>query len=153
MFHLINHLNCSTLHQSIADDDHTQIEIIILSIFLVYIVLSNLFVVIVTIGSAQLRGCLFSMQMAAAYLGNLMAGMRFFTATIEYRGCHKIFIELASANFPNLESEDLKTIVIHTSCRPCTCWTHKCGYVWCLHSRCLWKLWFLPLHSYPWAGS
>ena len=74
MEHLINHRNCSHLHQIIANKDHRWIEASILSIFLLYVVLSNLFVIVVTIGSSQLRGCLFSMQLAATYAGNLIAG-------------------------------------------------------------------------------
>ena len=46
----------------------------ILSLLLVYIILINTTVVVVTIWSAELRGCLFSMQMVATYVGNIFGG-------------------------------------------------------------------------------
>ena len=42
---------------------------------LAYILILNLSVVIVTIWSAELRGCLFSMQLAATYVGNILGSI------------------------------------------------------------------------------
>ena len=62
--HMSDDHNCSSLHHSESTSEYKLIETTILSVFLVYTVISNLFVVVVTIGSANLRGCLFSMQLA-----------------------------------------------------------------------------------------
>ena len=69
--------NCSLLQELNKKNIESQmLETSVLSFFLFYIVISNMFVIVVTIGSAQLRGCLFSMQMAATYMGNILAGMK-----------------------------------------------------------------------------
>jgi len=82
MLHIIDHRNCTSFHLLITTQEHTQVETLVLSLFLTYILLSNLFVVTVTIGSAQLRGCLFSMQLAASYVGNIIAGTSLFANDI-----------------------------------------------------------------------
>ena len=52
---------------------YIAIETCILVLMLVYIISLNVTGIVVTIGSAQLRGCLFSMQLAASYMGNMVA--------------------------------------------------------------------------------
>ena len=72
--HILDHRNCTAVHAIIADSDHIFMETVVLYIILLYINIFNLFVVFITIGSAELRGCLFSMQLAASYVGNVLAG-------------------------------------------------------------------------------
>ena len=64
--------NLTAMHQS---QSHSTIDMALLTIILAYTLCLNLAVVIVTIWSAELRGCLFSMQLAATYVGNILGGI------------------------------------------------------------------------------
>ena len=62
------------------------VETTFLFLILLYIVILNIFVIFITIGSAELRGCLFSMQLAASYLGNMFGGLSLLVNDIYYSG-------------------------------------------------------------------
>jgi len=66
---------CFNLTATHQNHIHIVVETVALSLMLAYILILNLSVVIVTIWSAELRGCLFSMQLAATYVGNILGGV------------------------------------------------------------------------------
>ena len=61
--HIISVEKCTNLTLTHQHHLHTTIETILLSLILLYILCLNVTVIVVTIGSAELRGCLFSMQL------------------------------------------------------------------------------------------
>ena len=66
-----NCTNCTTTTTN-NQIPSSQLEIIILVLMLIYTVVLNITGIMVTIGSAELRGCLFSMQLAASYVGDIL---------------------------------------------------------------------------------
>lgn len=72
---IISSEKCSNLTLRHQSHFHIMVETVMLSIILTYILTLNLSVVVITIWSAELRGCLFSMQLAATYVGNIFGGL------------------------------------------------------------------------------
>ena len=79
----INNTNCTGNFHT-ADEAWNVIQTILLILFLSYLLVINFVIVVVTIGTAELRGCLFSMQLAASYIGNILGGSSLFGNDLYY---------------------------------------------------------------------
>ena len=84
IFKLVDNETCANLTESYGHHLQGATKTIALSLILTYIIGLNLAVILVTIGSAKLRGCLFSMQSVASYVGNIFAASSFIGNDIYY---------------------------------------------------------------------
>ena len=86
-----NITNCTLVYVNV----HIQGQSVILTLFLAYILLLNFLLIAVTVGTTKLRGCAFSMQLVASYVGNILGGISLVGNELYYTnsgiiqiGCH-----------------------------------------------------------------